>query len=144
MKSNWELYVCAMGRYTTHVGRCKTLTSFSAVSHIQFLCFCTLEVGKTWHQGYYRIWFWEPCALRNDILFKCIFVLTDAVAFHSAHFGAGIGPIHLDDVGCTGSENHLIDCSRSSSVRCYYGHSEDAGVRCQGGNYCQCLLSELW
>ena len=77
------------------------------------------------------------------VLFKYFFlVLTDAVAFHSAHFGAGIGPIHLNNVGCTGNENHLIDCSRSPSVSCYYGHSDDAGVRCQGGsiscNCCQC------
>ena len=58
--------------------------------------------------------------------------LTDAVAFSNARFGAGTGAIYLDDVGCTGSETRLIDCSRSSTVYCYYGHSEDAGVRCQG------------
>ena len=57
----------------------------------------------------------------------------DAVAFSSAHFGAGIGRTFLDEVGCTGSERRLIDCSRASSsyLRCYGGHSEDAGVRCQ-------------
>ena len=57
---------------------------------------------------------------------------TDAVAFGSAHFGAGTGTIFLDNVGCTGSENNLNDCSRSFSVSCFGGHSEDAGVRCQG------------
>ena len=57
---------------------------------------------------------------------------TDAVAFSNAHFGAGTGTIYLDDVGCTGSENNLIDCSRSSTVRCSRGHLDDAGVRCQG------------
>jgi len=62
----------------------------------------------------------------------CVFVPTDAVAFGSAHFGAGTGSIYLDEVSCTGSESSLIDCSRSSSIRCYSGHSEDAGVRCQG------------
>ena len=65
-----------------------------------------------------------------DLLFVCI--PTGAVAFSYAHFGAGTGTIYLDDVGCTGSETRLIDCSRSSSVYCYRGHSEDAGVRCQG------------
>ena len=59
-------------------------------------------------------------------------ILTDAVAFGSAHFGAGTGTIYLDGVGCTGSENNLIDCSRSSTVTCFGGHSQDAGVRCQG------------
>ena len=58
---------------------------------------------------------------------------TDAVAFSNAHFGAGAGPIHLDNVDCSGSESNLLDCSSSSTVSCFYGHSEDAGVRCQGG-----------
>ena len=61
-----------------------------------------------------------------------VLISTDAVAFSNAHFGAGIGAIHLDNVGCTGSENNLIDCPRSFIVSCTYGHSEDAGVRCQG------------
>ena len=58
-------------------------------------------------------------------------ISTDAVAFSRAHFGAGTGTIYLDGVSCTGSETSLIDCSRSSSVSCFGGHSEDAGVRCQ-------------
>ena len=57
---------------------------------------------------------------------------TDAVAFSSALFGAGTGPIHLDNVDCIGSESNLIDCPHSSNVHCLYGHNEDAGVRCQG------------
>lgn len=57
---------------------------------------------------------------------------TDAVAFSHAHFGVGTGLIHLDNVGCSGSESSLLDCQRSSSVSCYSGHTEDAGVRCQG------------
>ena len=57
---------------------------------------------------------------------------TDAVAFSSAHFGAGTGPIYLDNVHCSGSENNLTECLHSSNVTCTSGHSEDAGVRCQG------------
>ena len=62
-----------------------------------------------------------------------IFLPTDAVAFSSAHFGAGIGPIHLDEVGCTGNEATLISCRHAShqQFQCRYGHWEDAGVRCQ-------------
>ena len=60
------------------------------------------------------------------------YIPTDAVSFAGAHFGYGTGTIYLDNVGCTGSEANLIDCSRSSTVSCTYGHSEDAGVRCQG------------
>ena len=54
------------------------------------------------------------------------------MAFHNAHVGAGVGPIYLGGVGCTGSEANLTDCSHSSTVNCLRGHSEDAGVRCQG------------
>ena len=48
--------------------------------------------------------------------------------YSSAHFGAGSGPIVMDDVACTSSERRLIDCSFSVNHNC--GHSEDAGVRC--------------
>ena len=68
---------------------------------------------------------------------------TGAVAFGSAHFGAGSGPIHLDNVDCIGSENHLINCSHANVNRCYYGHSEDAGVRCQGTLHNACLQSSM-
>ena len=54
---------------------------------------------------------------------------TDAVAFSDARFGAGAGPIYLDEVGCTGSESNLFNCSLSSFVSCW---RRGAGVRCQG------------
>ena len=57
---------------------------------------------------------------------------TGAVAFGNAHFGAGVGPIYLDDVECSGSESKLSYCSSRSIIYCYRGHLEDAGVRCQG------------
>ena len=59
-------------------------------------------------------------------------VPTDSVAFNSAHFGRGTGPIYLDNVACSGSESKLTDCPSNFIVSCYNGHSEDAGVRCQG------------
>uniref|UniRef100_A0A3B1K4Q8 SRCR domain-containing protein n=1 Tax=Astyanax mexicanus TaxID=7994 RepID=A0A3B1K4Q8_ASTMX len=46
----------------------------------------------------------------------------------SGHFGAGSGPIHLDNVACSGSENSITSCNHSSSHNC--GHGEDAGVTC--------------
>ena len=67
-----------------------------------------------------------------DTRAKMYFVPTDAVAFSGAHFSSGVGPIHLNNVDCSGSETNLIDCSHSSTVSCNNGHSEDAGVRCQG------------
>ena len=62
----------------------------------------------------------------------CVFLSTDAVAFSNAHFGAGSGTIHLQAVGCTGRETNLTDCLEVRSSLCLQGHSDDAGVRCQG------------
>ena len=60
-----------------------------------------------------------------------MFILIGARAFSLAHFGQGTGPIHLDNVGCTGTEQTLLSCSHSTSTsNC--GHHEDAGVACIG------------
>ena len=72
---------------------------------------------------------YQACIYNHSNIAYALY-LTDAVAFSSAHFGAGTGKIYLDDVGCTGSDNRLIDCSHSTSNNCE--HSKDAGVRCQG------------
>ena len=73
------------------------------------------------------------------ILVNCPIANTDALAFSGAHFGTGTGDIFLDDVGCSGTESSLLDCSYVSggNIYCYYGHSEDVGVRCQGKVYNQ-------
>ena len=52
----------------------------------------------------------------------------DAVARTNAFYGQGSGPINIDDPGCTGSEQRLIDCPFSPIHNC--AHSEDAGVDC--------------
>ena len=53
----------------------------------------------------------------------------------TASFGSGSGPIHLDDVGCSGSESVLANCSYSSDTSdC--SHSQDAGVRCRITSEC--------
>ena len=64
-------------------------------------------------------------------ILKIVISILGAVAFSSAHFGAGSGTIYLDGVSCSNSEERLLDCPRNSVVSCS-GHSEDAGVRCQG------------
>ena len=68
----------------------------------------------------------------TGLLIKDAFMLTDAVAFSTAHFGAGTGTIYLNRVGCSGSEINLTNCTRGLTVSCFGGHSQDAGVRCQG------------
>ena len=44
----------------------------------------------------------------------------------------GSGQIWLDDVKCSGSETHILNCPRNSVGSHNCGHSEDAGVRCYG------------
>lgn len=55
---------------------------------------------------------------------------TNAVAFRSAHFGRGAGPIHFEDLECTGSEIDLFRCKRPPIGVHDCSHSEDAGVQC--------------
>ncbi|XP_020863901.1 neurotrypsin isoform X3 [Phascolarctos cinereus] len=47
-----------------------------------------------------------------------------------AYFGEGKGPIHADNVKCTGSERNLADCIKQDIGRHNCRHSEDAGVIC--------------
>ena len=56
----------------------------------------------------------------------------------SATFGAGdssLGAITLDDVACSGTEQHIGQCGRRNSAWLSHDcqHSEDAGVICRGG-----------
>ncbi|CAH2321870.1 neurotrypsin-like [Pelobates cultripes] len=47
-----------------------------------------------------------------------------------AYFGEGQGPIHLDNVDCSGSENTLAECNKQDSGIHNCWHNEDAGVIC--------------
>jgi hypothetical protein len=55
----------------------------------------------------------------------------DATARCCAAFGRGTGDILLDDLGCTGTEDSLFDCSNRGIGVHNCGHSEDVGVVCQ-------------
>ena len=62
------------------------------------------------------------------ILCVSIIDLIGATAYSNAFFGQGTGPILYDNVGCTGNEYVLQQCSHLTIDNC--GHYEDAGVSC--------------
>ena len=55
-----------------------------------------------------------------------------ALALHGAHFGPGTGPIHLNNLLCTGNERILTDCTHSITTNSHCTHNQDAGVICPG------------
>lgn len=52
-------------------------------------------------------------------------------ALSSAAFGAGSGPIHMDNLNCGYENQDLLSCRHSRSHNC--DHNEDAGVVCFSG-----------
>ncbi|XP_034146892.1 neurotrypsin isoform X2 [Esox lucius] len=50
-----------------------------------------------------------------------------------AYFGEGEGPIHVDNVKCSGEERSLADCLKQPAGTHNCRHSEDAGVICDYG-----------
>ena len=82
--------------------------------------------------------------MHNFLYLQCNTSLhLDAIDFGSAHFGSGVGQIYLDNVNCTGRESNLTECPQSSTVTCTNGHSQDAGVRCQGMYFYE-TFTQLW
>lgn len=72
-----------------------------------------------WCQNSKRISYWHPV---------CRSVNASAIPF--AAYGQGLGPIHLDNVFCRGTESRLVDCLHNPWGSHNCGHEEDAGIMC--------------
>ena len=65
------------------------------------------------------------------IMVNVVILFVGSSAYTALYCG-GIGPIHLDNVGCRGSEQHLIDCPHTNNTPGWdCTHREDASVHCQ-------------
>ena len=47
------------------------------------------------------------------------------------YYGEGSGPVLLQQVSCTGSEENITSCPNLTSI--IYNHQNDVGVQCQQG-----------
>ena len=54
------------------------------------------------------------------------------ITYRSAYFGAGTGPIFLDEVQCSLSASQLLECSSRPILSHNCLHTDDAGVGCEG------------
>ena len=59
-----------------------------------------------------------------------VMLCAGSMAVSNVLFGIGNGPIHIDEVRCSGYENSLLDCEYDSEHDC--SHAEDAAVVCLG------------
>ena len=65
----------------------------------------------------------------ETFLWKESWKLVEAFIVHIHFSFPGIGPIHLNEIECTGNEKSIIDCKfNAESQGC--NHEEDAAVRC--------------
>lgn len=55
------------------------------------------------------------------------------IGWRYAKFGEGSDPIWLDNVDCTGSEQHIEDCVSNNFGEHNCEHNEDASVSCGTG-----------
>lgn len=70
--------------------------------------------------------------IANTIIMNALYILAGARPFYNAFYGAGTGPIYLDDLRCTNRETRLIDCPHGgvNMIDNCRGHLDDAGLRC--------------
>ena len=78
----------------------------------------------------------EVSLASNDGVAECALLTNSnppgSRAFRNAFFGAGTGPIFLDDVQCSSTSSQLLECSSNPILTHNCLHNADAGVGCEG------------
>ncbi|XP_066296405.1 deleted in malignant brain tumors 1 protein-like isoform X1 [Branchiostoma lanceolatum] len=73
-----------------------------------------------------------------DVVCRMLGYSGASVVRNSAYFGAGTGPIYMDDLRCSGTETSLFSCAYNGWGNEDCGHSEDAGVECESNGDWTC------
>ena len=76
----------------------------------------------------------------RDFPLCCLTCGTGGTPYSDAYFGAGTGPIYLDDVACTSNASQLLECGSRPILVHDCDHSADSGVGCEGVVLFVCLL----
>ena len=89
-----------------------------------------IGVGGTWGTVCDNDWDIQDA----HVVCRMLGYTTAVAATLRSSFARGIGRVWLDNVGCTGTEEHIGLCSHSGwGVHSYYcSHSREAGVICGG------------
>ena len=62
-----------------------------------------------------------------------MFHIEGSIPHYNGYFGQGTGPVLLSDVGCSGSEDNILECSHNKQNALTYCSAYDsAGVTCIG------------
>ena len=74
--------------------------------------------------------------IHGFLSYSAFFLSKGAVSYSGSHHGPGMGPVLLNNLGCTGVESNLTDCSHSAfgvvSSACRT-HLYDVSVFCPTG-----------
>ena len=78
----------------------------------------------------------QYCAQSLHAWLRSLILFTGATIYGSSStFGSGVDPVFLSNLGCSGSEMTLLQCSHSNYIQLgsvtYCDHNRDVGLKCQ-------------